>query len=190
MSNAKAAALVGALIFCGLFVLTSVAVAARDPYFAKLQGAFTRGCAEQATLAPVDAQDLFFDACSLIVHALKRLSPSNISADRFAAAFLAEIATAFEDLAEDVFVGATPPQDPCEQCVTVVQELETLLAATDTVPSIEAALVAGCEKRFSDLNQADQCRQLVGQLPSFVDLVLSNFPPLIACREINFCAAP
>jgi hypothetical protein len=192
MSKAKAAALVGALSLCGLVVLTSLAVAAGRPALTKLHGAFISGCAKEAAHTPIvlpdggDPREAFFDACFLLVRALKVVSPSNSDfVERFLAAFVAEIANSLDDLAKTFDL--TPTGDPCDDCVIVVQEFESFLAANATVPSIALALQAGCEKRFLNPTEADECRQIVETVPVLVDLLLSNFPPLVLCRQLNIC---
>ena len=191
MSKPRAAAILGILILCGLVVLsvaivpgdrvgvpTSVAIAAGDPYFARLTGAFTRGCSDVAAVLP--GVDDFFDICALVARAVKNLTPSSISNQQEGEV----VAPAIIDR-----LGKELDASSCAECVQLVQDFETTLATNNTVQGLEEALKAGCEKRFSSPAQADRCRELVAkmQLPASVDLILSDFPPLIMCRELKLC---
>ena len=195
MRKPRAAAILGVLILCGLVVLgfgirpknttssllhhwTSVAIAAGDTYFAKLQGAFTRACSDEAALTGIPD---FFDACALVAHALKRVAPFS-SPEQVAEAIVGQTRKEFEASSQ----GST---DACEECVQFAQDLETTLATNGTVQGIEEALAAACEKRFSKPAEAAQCRTIVGalQIPPSVDLLLSDFPPLILCRQLKIC---
>jgi hypothetical protein len=197
MSKARAAGVLGALILCGLLFLSNLVIAQKDNYFARLQGAVTRGCLELALLPNVAPDDgstpsatvFFFDACTLFVHALKdvtpSLTPSNSTLEEFEDAFLGEMAGFIVRWAARV----DAQENACDECVQVVQDVEIFLAANGTAASLEDALLAGCEERFSNPTEADQCRQIVEAVgvPVLVDFILGNFPPLTLCRELNFC---
>ena len=174
MRKLKAAAILGVLILCGLVILTSLAIAARDPYFAKLTGAFTRGCLDVAAVLP--GGSAFFDVCTLVARAVKSLTPSSINVD--------VVVTAIGDE-----IGKEMDASNCAECFQFVQDFETTLSVNGTVQGIEDALKAGCEKRFSVPAQADECRALVDQMqiPASVDMLLSDFPPLILCRQLKLC---
>ena len=195
MRKPKAAAILGVLILCGLVVLgvgirpqnttsslfhhwTSVAIAAGDTYFAKLQGAFTRACSDEAALVGIPD---FFDVCALVVHALKSLTPSS-TPEQVAEAIVGQIGKELEASSQ----GST---DACAECVSFVQDIEIFLAANGTVEGLDEALVAACEKRFSKPAEANQCRTIVGalQIPAAVDLLLSDFPPHILCQQLKIC---
>jgi hypothetical protein len=175
MSKTKALGILAAMLLCGVILLSTLAVAAGDPYFSVLQGPFLRGCAEQAGLRSGEQAKAFMEACRFVVHALRGLTPFNITAEEF------------QDALVDEILSRTPGN--CDKCIQVIGDLEAALATNQTAQNIDDALVAGCERRFSDPAEADQCRQIVGDLltPQTIDFVLANFPPLTACRAANSC---
>jgi hypothetical protein len=183
MSKARAAGVLGALILCGLLFLSSLAVAGRDPYFAKLQGAFRRACSELAESGGlrtnIDA-DAFLDACLFVVEALKLLPipPLNATLEETEEAFLEAVWKKTPDLRGS---------STCDECILAALDLEVNLAANNTIEDIRDALVVGCGERFSDSAEAAQCGRFVAAVPRLVDFFFANFPPLIACRELNFC---
>ena len=187
MSKARAAGVLGALILCGLLFLSSFAVAAKNSYFAALQGAFTRGC----MLVTQDAQvgeDVFLEGCLLVVRALRALPTFNNTPDDIAQALLTEVQTFQRD---EVVRARTEPgrPDECLQCVQTVQEFEAFLAANNTVADIEEAVSIGCARRFSDPVKLDQCLTIATNdvFAIAVDRFLAEFPPLTACRALNVC---
>jgi hypothetical protein len=162
MSKARAAGILGALVLCGLLVLSSLAVAGGDPFFAMVKDAFQRACSEQATDP---------EACLFVVRALP---------------ILAQLLDAFKETL-GLQAGMT-----CDECVQVVQDFEIILAANGTVQDIADALAVGCGERFRDPARADECRQRVDALTisAPIDVFLGNFPPLTACRALKFCPLP
>ena len=184
MTKARAAGVLGALILCGLLFLSNLAVAEKDTYFAQLQGAFTQGCVEMAPGINAPRTDeeaaVFFHSCLAVVHALRPLSVNDTGDDLFQGIF--------RNLSL-IVAGST-----CEQCVHSVQDFEAALIANTTgpgfVPSdLVIALRLGCATRFPDPDKANQCVQILdGLIPGAVDALLSDHPPLIACRELNLCA--
>lgn len=176
MSKARAAGVLGSLMLCGLLFLSSLAVAGGDNYFAKLKGTFLRACSKQASELQTDiGAHAFREACSFVVRVLENL-PSNPNPEE------TETQEAFLDALKNT--GET-----CDQCVAAVGDLQTSLAANNTAQDIEDALAAGCEKRFSDTAEADQCRQNVDavNVPLMVNFFTSDLPPLVACRELTLC---
>jgi hypothetical protein len=178
MSKARAVGILAVMILCGVILLSTLAVAAGDPSFATLQGPFLQGCAEQAAIRddPFFAGGkAFHEACRFVVRALRHLAAFNATTEEIQEAFADEL------------LSRTPAN--CDKCLQTVGDLETTLATNNTDRHIVDALVAGCERRFSDPAEADQCRQAIAnlQLPFLFDFLLTNHPPLDACREAQSC---
>jgi hypothetical protein len=191
MSTARAAGVLGALILCGLLLLSSLALASKDTFFATIQGALLWACSQQAAERSGDDAVVFLKACNYVVRALRGVT-----------------STSPEDVAQALFEGlgknphfevpcpegeeCVTPTTRCDRCVQAVQNLEIVLAANNTVEDIQDALQAACDKRFSDPAEASQCLQVVNDLPlpAAVDFMLGNFPPLVACQELKACPLP
>jgi hypothetical protein len=198
MSKTRAAGVLGALIFSGLLLLSTLAVAAGDPfhsrYFAKLQLAFVGACLKAAARGDVTIPDnaspsvelvarlAFLQACSFVVTALKPLTPAE----------LADLDEAAREAALDAFRKTVlfRKNMTCDACVMAVADFEVLLATNSTPVDTLDALGMGCDKRFSNSTQADQCRDFIGPLPTLIDFILANLPPVTACQELDFCPLP
>lgn len=187
MRKPKAAAILGALIVCGLVVLasgirpyntttslldhvTSRAMAATDPLFARLQSAFTRACSDQAALLP-SVPD-FFDACAIVARAVKSTDPTE---------------GLFREIDKELKDSSQGSQEECDACVDFVREFENALVANNSPQGLQEALEAACERRLTKPADLDRCRALVAQIPVTINLFLGNLPPLVFCRQLNRC---
>jgi len=188
MRKRKAAAILVVMILCGLVVVgsgirlrkaspsllehvTSVAMAATDSLFAKLQGAFTGACSDVAALSN-DPE--FFDACAIVVRAFKSTDP--------AVGIVREIGKELEDSDSQ---GA---QNACDACVQFVTEIEIELATNGTAIAIQEAMAAVCENgRLTNPADVDRCRAAAANSPTTIDNFLTDFPPLITCQQLKIC---
>jgi hypothetical protein len=191
MSKPRAAGILAALILGGLFLLSTLAVAAGDPlrgYFAKLEGAFRAGCREVASIDRDEqriGEEAFLTTCLFTVRLLKPLTPPlvfNANSDDFQEALLVAFQKKVPGLGRRV---------TCDECVQTVLNFEQDLLANNTATDILDALVAGCEERFSDdPAKADECRQFVAPVSDLIPFVVTNVPPGIVCQQLNFCPLP
>ncbi len=183
MSKTRAAGVLGVLTLCGLLVLTSLAVAAGEPFFRQLQAAFRLGCVEKAPDTVQGDKSLFREVCFLLVDALD---------DQTLRALLN--LTVPVDVVPDALVdvlGDRLPKD-CDKCVIAVGELESFLGANGTASDLQDALNVDCATRFKTPTDAARCEQIVGHLEIGVAIsfLLTNFPPGILCQELDRCPVP
>jgi hypothetical protein len=87
------------------------------------------------------------------------------------------------------------PERTCMGCVEKVSDFESLLATNGTAQDLTDMMDDACAARFrKDAMLAQQCADELGQvIPSLIDLILANAPPLPACstgthRPMNLCA--
>jgi hypothetical protein len=73
----------------------------------------------------------------------------------------------------------------CEDCVTEVELLEADMATNQTAENIAGTLNQACKKENPTVKK--NCAAQAAAVPSMVEEVLSNDPPLTACNALGLC---
>jgi hypothetical protein len=73
-------------------------------------------------------------------------------------------------------------------CELAVDSIELILGMDDTPLLITRALGAACVSKFSDPAAFVQCRELVEPVQGLIEFILTEFPSVEVCVDLEFCS--
>jgi hypothetical protein len=76
-------------------------------------------------------------------------------------------------------------QASCDQCVTEIELLEAEMAVNGTADNIAGTMNQACKKVNPTVKK--KCAAQAAAVPSLIDTVLSDDPPVTACNALNLC---
>lgn len=155
----RTAVLLG-VVFVGLLFLWSAPAAAGDSAYLPDQGSLRRACA---------TNELTVQGCLFVGKLLvgATVTPSDL---------------------KNLF--GLKKNSTCNACIASVQDFEVLLATNGSTQNIQNSLLQACAYQYTDPTALGQCSAYVqDNTANLIDVLLSQYPPLVACQNLGYCPA-